>query len=140
MDSRSPMKTAQWTTDSPPLSPVQGPPQVTPPRRGQPDIVDAEACPDPALVGAATSGDTTVVATMDAVNRTPSPQTTFASKRLKRFTERITKVRQPPLLELPEDNTTNDGRALFALPKRSKQITAQSLSHIPASKRGEHLV
>jgi len=85
-------------------------------------------------------GDATVVAAMDADDRTPSSQMTSADRRLKSFTERITKAKQPPLLELPEDDTTNYGRALFTLPKRSKQIAAQSLSHIPASKRGEHLV
>jgi hypothetical protein len=97
--------------------------------------MDAEACPDPALVGAAASGDATVVDATDAINHTTSPQT-----RLEHFTERITKAKQPPLLELPGDDTTHGGRAPPMLPKRSKRITAQSLSHIPASKRGEHLV
>ena len=32
VDTYSPAKVAQWTTDTPPLSPMQGPPQVTPPR------------------------------------------------------------------------------------------------------------
>jgi hypothetical protein len=80
------------------------------------------------------------MAAADANNHTPSPQTTSADRHLKSFTERITKARQPPLLELPGDDTTNDGRALFVHPKRSKRIAAHSLSHIPASKRGGHLV
>ena len=51
--------------------------------------------------------DTTIVAaTDDDVNCTPSSQTTSIDRHLKRFTKRITKRRQPPLLELPEDETT----------------------------------
>ena len=93
--------------------------------------MDARALPDPMLVTTAT----------DTVNRTSSPQMISADRRLKSFTERITKVRQPPLLELPRDDTAHNGRTPPAwLPKKSKQIVAQSISHIPASKRGEHLV
>ena len=93
--------------------------------------MDARALPDPVLVGAAT----------DTINRTSSPQMTSADRRLKCFTERITKVRQPPLLELSRDDTAHNGRTPPAwLPKRSKQIVARTISHISASKRGEHLV
>ena len=93
--------------------------------------MDARALPDPMLVTTAT----------DTVNRTSSPQMTSADRRLKCFTERIRKVRQSPLLELPRDDTSHNGRTPPAwLRKRSKQIVAQSISHIPASKRGEHLV
>jgi hypothetical protein len=66
--------------------------------------VDAEAHLDPPLVGAATLGDATVVAATDIVNHTPSPQMTSIDRRLKRFTERVIKARQPPLLELPGDD------------------------------------
>jgi hypothetical protein len=55
-----------------------------------------------ANVGPTTLGDTTT----DAVNRNPSPQTTLAERQLKRFTERIQKPRQPPLLELPIEDKT----------------------------------
>jgi hypothetical protein len=67
---------------------------------------------------------------------------TSANRCLKHFTERITnKVRQPPLLELPGDYTAHSGCTPSAwLPKRSKQIAAQSISYISVSKRGEHLV
>jgi hypothetical protein len=91
-------------------------------------------------VGATTLGDTTIGATTDGVNHTPSPQTTSADRRLKRFTERITKMRHPPLLELPGDDTTIGGRAPPSLPKQSRRIAAQSIAHIPTSKRGKHLV
>ena len=93
------------------MSPVLELPQFTP-------LV--ETCPDPALVRAATPGDATVVAITDAVNRTPSPQMTSADIRLRRFTERVTKARQPPLLELSGVDTAHDGRAPPVLPKRSK--------------------
>ena len=86
------------------------------------------------MVGAATSGDATVVDATDAVNYTTSPQTTTADRRLKSFTERVTKMRQLPLLELPRVDTTHGGRAPPMLPKKSKRIAAQSLSHIPTSK------
>jgi hypothetical protein len=66
--------------------------------------MDAEAHLDPPLVEAATPGDATVVAATDVVNHTPSPQTTSANRCLKRFTERVIKARQPPLLELPGDD------------------------------------
>jgi hypothetical protein len=118
----------------------QGPPQVSPPRGRQPGIVDAEARLDPALVRVATPGDATTMATVDNTNRTPSPQMTSVDRRLKRFTERVNKAMQPPLLELPRDDMTHGGRAPPTLPQRRKWIAAQSLTHIPASKRGEHLV
>ena len=63
------------------------------PTWGQP-VVDVETCLDPVLVGVATPGDVTVVVATKATSRTPSPQTTSPYRRLKRFTERITKVRQ----------------------------------------------
>ena len=107
VDTRSPTKTAVWTTDSPPLSPVQL-------SGGRPDIMDVEARRDPALVGAATPGETVVAATV-AVNCTPSPETTSADRRLKRFTERVTKSRHPPLLELL-DSTAHRGRTPPAIP------------------------
>ena len=83
--------------------------------------MDAEACSDPALVGAATPGDMTVVATMNVVNSTTSPQTSSTDRRLKRFIERVTKARQPPLLELP-DSSAHGVRTPPAIPKRSKRI------------------
>ena len=67
------------------------------PTWGQP-VVDVETCPDPVLVGVATPGDVTVVVATKATSRTPSPQTTSPDRCLKRFTERITKVRQLPHL------------------------------------------
>jgi hypothetical protein len=118
----------------------EGPPQVGLSPGGQLGVVHAEACLDPALVGAATSGGVTVVAATDIVNNTPSPQTDSADSRLKSFIERVTKARQPLLLELPGDDSTPDQRPLPALPKWSRRIAAQSLSHIPVPKRGEHLV
>jgi ATP-dependent Zn protease len=68
---------------------------------GHLDVVDAEARLDQVLVEVDTSGDATVVDVTDAINRTPSPQTTSADRRRKRFTERVTRTRQPPLLEVP---------------------------------------
>ena len=61
--------------------------------------MDAEVClerSDAITLGtdAATPHRRTIVAATDDVNRTPSPQTTSADRCLKRFTERITKVRQ----------------------------------------------
>jgi hypothetical protein len=56
-------------------------------------------------IRATTLGDATIVAMMDGVNHTPSTQMTLVDRRLKRFTERITKRRQPPLLEPPRDDT-----------------------------------
>jgi hypothetical protein len=81
-----------------------------PPRERQADAVDAEACPersDAITLGAdvATPPEWTIVATTDDVNCTPSPQTSSADRRLKRFTERVTRARQPPLLELPDSGT-----------------------------------
>ena len=132
MDTRSSVKADQWTTDTPPLSSVLGPPQATPPRGGQPDVVDVEAHPDPvilgdamieaAMAGATNLGDTTIEAATDVVNCTSSPQMTLAKRRLKHFTERIRKRRQPPLLELPRDDTAYGRYAPPTLPTRSKQI------------------
>jgi hypothetical protein len=59
----------------------------------QPGVMEVEACLDPPLVGATPTGDAAVVATMDANNSTPSPQTTSADRRLKSFTKRIIKAR-----------------------------------------------
>jgi hypothetical protein len=58
---------------------------------------------------------------MFTVNRTPPPQTTSTDRRLKRFTERITKMRQPPILELPIDDV-HGGHAPPMIPTRSKRI------------------
>jgi hypothetical protein len=69
-------------------------------------------------------GDVIIEASMDAVNRTPSPQVTSAERRLKRLTKRIKKRRQSPLLELPDDDTTYDRYAPPAFPTRSKRIAA----------------
>jgi hypothetical protein len=80
-----------------------------------------------------------VVAAMEP-QRTPSPQTTSADRRLKRFTERITKARQLPLLELPGVVITHAGRTPPVRPKRSRWIVVQSISYISASKRGKHLI
>jgi hypothetical protein len=105
VDTCSPAKGALWTTDSPLLSLVQGQPQGTPPggwaqRQGCRSTLQRHpprhGPSHPAL------GDTTT----DAVNRNPSPQTTLAERQLKRFTERIQKPRQPPLLELPIEDKT----------------------------------
>jgi hypothetical protein len=117
VDTRSPVKTAQWMTDSPSPSHVQGPPQVTQSPMGQPGIMDV-------LVRAATSEGATVVAAMDIVNNTPSPQTDSADYRLKSFIERLTKARQSPLLELPGDDSATDRRPPPTLPKRSRRIAA----------------
>lgn len=76
----------------------------------------------------------------DYVNRTPSPQTTTTDKGLKRFTERITRPRQSPLLELSGVETPLGGCAPPSLPKRSRQIAVYSIAHIPMAKRGEYLV
>jgi hypothetical protein len=56
------------------------------------------------------------------------------------FTERVTKARQPPLLELPGDEAVLGERAPPSLPKRSKQIAAHTIAHILTAKRGEYLV
>jgi hypothetical protein len=65
---------------------------------------------------------------------------TSVDRRLKRFTERVTKARQPPLLELLGDEATLGGRAPPSLPKRSRWIAAQATAHIPTAKRVEYLV
>ena len=82
----------------------------------------------------------TILAAADATNNTPSPQTTSADRCLKCFIEQVTKARQSPLLELSDDDAAHGRRAPPALPKRRWWIAVQSMSHIPASKRGEHLL
>ena len=91
--------------------------------------MDSEAHLDLALVGAATPGHTTVVASMDTVNRTSSPHTTSTNRRLKRFTERVTKVRQPLLLELPGDDATHGGRAPSAPQEEQVDSGAEHVSY-----------
>jgi hypothetical protein len=99
------------------------------------------ALPDLVLVGIATLEDTTVGVATDTVNYTSSPQMSSTDRCLKCFIERITKVRQLLLLDLPGDDTAHDGRTPPAwLPKRSKRIATLSISHIPTSKQGKHLV
>ena len=88
---------------------------ATPPRTMSPAMANVEIT---------TLGDTTIMAVMDNINHTPSPQTTSADRRLKRFTKQITKARQPPLLELPGVETALGGHAAPSLPKRSRQIVA----------------
>jgi hypothetical protein len=89
--------------------------------------------------GVATPPERTIVVATNDVNRTPSPQTSSADRHLKRFTERVTKARQLPLLELPEDVAALGRCAPSSLPKRSRRIAAQAVAHIPTAKRGEYL-
>lgn len=97
-----------------------------PPQGGQPGVVEDEARSSSLLSGAnvATPHRPMIDVATDAVNHT----------RLKHFTDRITKRRQPPLLELPEDSLAYDRYTPHAVPTQSKQIVAQSISRIPASK------
>jgi hypothetical protein len=88
-----------------------------PPQGAHPGVVDAEACLDQVLFGAATMGGMTVVDAMDAVNSTPSPRVTPVDGCLKRFIERVTKAGQPPLLELPGDDVDHDRCAMPVLPR-----------------------
>jgi len=63
------------------------------------------------------------------------------SKHTKNFiTYRVTKARQPPLLELPGDETALGRRAPPLLPKQSRRIATQATAYIPTAKRGEYLV
>jgi hypothetical protein len=88
--------------------------------------MDAEVRLDPVILGDAmikavmagvtNLGDTMIEATTDVVNRTLSPQTTLAERCLKGFTERIIKRRQPPLLELPGNDTAYGRYAPPTLP------------------------
>jgi hypothetical protein len=84
------------------------------------------ALPDLALVGIATLEDATVGAATDTVNRTSSPHMSSTDRCLKCFTERITKVRQPPLLDLPGDDTTHGGRTLPALAPQEEQADSDA--------------
>jgi hypothetical protein len=74
------------------------------------------------------------------LKKTRTFQTTSAERHLKRFTERVTKTRQPPLLELPGDEAAIGGRAPLSLPMQSRRIAAQTTAHIPTAKWGEYLV
>jgi hypothetical protein len=56
-----------------------------------------------ANTGPTTLGDAMTEAEVDIVDRNPSPQATSAETCLKHFTERVTKARQLPLLELPHE-------------------------------------
>ena len=109
---------------------------ATPPLPMSPTLANAH-------IGPTTLGDQRdepmIVAATDDVNCTPSPQTTSVGRRLKRFTERITKRRPPPFLELSGDDTAIGRRAWPSLPNQSRRLTAQSIAHIPAAKRGEYL-
>ena len=73
--------------------------------------------------------------------RTPPPAENSASAecRLKRFVDKIKKPRTPALLQLPSPEQP-EATPWPKIPTRSRRIAAQSLSHIPASKRGEFLV
>jgi len=109
---------------------------ATPPLPMSPTLANAH-------IGPTTLGDQRdepmIVAATDDVNCTPSPQTTSVGRRLKRFTERITKRRPPPFLELSGDDTAIGRRAWPSLPNQSRRLAAQSIAHIPAAKRGEYL-
>ena len=73
--------------------------------------------------------------------RTPPPAANSASaeRRLKRFVDKIKKPRTPPLLQLPPPEQP-EATPWPKIPTRSRRIAAQSLSHIPASKREGFLV
>ena len=69
---------AQWTTDLSLMSSVRGPPQLTPPRAGAPDV--AEGCTTPS-------------------DATPTPRE--AARRLARFTEEVQLEQMSPLIASP---------------------------------------
>jgi hypothetical protein len=70
----------------------------------------------------------------------PPANSESARRRFKTFADKITKPRPPPLLPLPVEDTTYGRFTSPYLPSRSRRIAAQSISHIPASKRGEYLI
>jgi hypothetical protein len=115
-DTRSPVTAAQWTTDSPLLSPVRGLPQLTPPWVGQP--------------GESTTGTPTPSDVM------PTPRE--AARRLARFTEEVQLKRQSPLIASPPRQKMTITRQ--SLPIRSRRIAAQPLARIPTSKQGKVLL
>ena len=97
------------------MSPVQGPPQLTPPRAGAPGVADGCTTPSDA---------------------TPTPRE--AARRLAQFTEEVQLERMPPLIASPpRQKVPTIGQPM---PKRSIRIAAQPLAHIPISKRGEVLL
>lgn len=118
MDTHSPTTVAQLTPDSPLLSPIQGWPQLMPPRVGQPGAADVS------MAGTATASDAT-----------PTPRE--AARRLARFTEEVQLKWTPPLIASPP---TQKAPATKTMPIRSERIAAQPLAHIPASKQGEVLL
>lgn len=116
---------AQRKMGRPPLLPMQGQAPATLPRGGQTSDIplgtDVSTPPwpmSPAMTNAeeTTLGGAAIMVAMDDVNHTPSPHTTSADRHIKRFTKRITKRRQPPLLELPRDDTALGERAPPLLP------------------------
>ena len=106
---------AQWTIDLSLMSPVQGPPQLTPPRVGAPSVLD----------GCTTPSDAT-------------PTSREAAQRLARFIEEVQLERMPPLIASPPNQKVATIRQ--PMPKRSRWIAAQPLAHIPIFKRGEVLL
>ena len=63
--------------------------------------------------------------------------TPSAQKRFKVFARRVKKAKTSPLLSKPPPMESTTPRPQI---KRSRRITAQSLSRIPTAKRGEYLV
>jgi hypothetical protein len=115
VDTCSPATAAQCTTDLSLLSPVQGPPQLTPPQTGPPGVAD------------------------DCTNHSdtmPSPRE--ATRCLARFTEEVQLKRMPPLIATPPRQKVATTRP--PLPKRSRRIAAQLLAHIPTFRQGEVLL
>ena len=143
-----PAMAPQYTTDSPPLSPVQG----SPPQMGQPVVTDAEALGEDGEVWPPGFEPGTSTPTQDGHSdgqATPDPSTPTkdgqadsdatptpreAAQRLARFTEEVQLKRRSPLIVTPPRQKAATKRPL---PTRSRRIAAQPLAHIPTSKRGE---
>ena len=83
---------------------------MTPPREGQPDVA-----------------------------RDETPTSLEAARRLVRFLDEVRVEREPPLIASPPRQKTSARRFPPVRP-RSSRIAAQTLAHIPASKRGEVLL
>jgi hypothetical protein len=94
-----------------PQPPAQESALLTPPREGQPGVA---------------SGD-----------ETPSPHE--ATRCLARFLDEVQVVQEPPLIASPPRQRMPVRKPQHIRP-RSRRIAAQSLTHIPASRRGEVLL
>ena len=109
------------------------------PLKAHTTAVPLAQCMDVGPQAKAADGTATgVVQATDELTAEGTPTPREAAKRLSRFIDEVQVMRQPPLISSTPKQKPAPKRTTLSI--RSRQIAAQQMDHVPASKRGEVLL